>query len=118
MIFEGVNILENKKVFIGIRKIFGIGKNNSLEICKVLKIINKDIYDLKIKERKLLYKELKKITTESELKSKIYNNIKRLIDNKSYRGQRHIKYLPSRGQRTRTNAKTRRKKKVYFFIKK
>ncbi|MGX7589244.1 ribosomal protein uS13 [Candidatus Vidania fulgoroideorum] len=117
MIFEGINIQDNKKVNIAIRKIFGIGKNNSNEICIKLNIINKKISDLNLEEKKKLNECLKLYVTEGNLKSKIYNNIRRLIEIKSYRGNRHLNFLPSRGQRTKTNSKTRKKKKVFFFIK-
>ncbi|WDI79348.1 30S ribosomal protein S13 [Candidatus Vidania fulgoroideae] len=117
MIFEGVNLSENKYVYVSIRKIFGIGKKNSLIICKKLNITNKKILHLNTKEKKNLYKQLRKYIVEGNLKTKIYNNIQKLIDIHSYRGTRHSKFLPSRGQRTKTNSKTRKKKKVLFFIK-
>ncbi|MGX7576687.1 ribosomal protein uS13 [Candidatus Vidania fulgoroideorum] len=118
MIIEGVNIEEKNLSYIGIRKIFGIGKNNSVKICEKLKIAKKKIFSLINSEKISLIKEIKKYKIENNLKSEIYNNIKKLIEIKSYRGDRHKKLLPSRGQNTRNNANTRRKKKVLFFIKK
>lgn len=117
MIIEGVNIPENKNILVGLTYIFGVGLSKSYNICKKTKCLLKKTRNLTKEERYKIIKELKKITIEGELKKQIYSNIRRLIDINSYRGNRHKKFLPVRGQRTRTNSKTRKKNKRYFFIK-
>uniref|UniRef100_A0A1B6D7W3 Small ribosomal subunit protein uS13 n=1 Tax=Clastoptera arizonana TaxID=38151 RepID=A0A1B6D7W3_9HEMI len=118
----GINLPINKNIFISLTKIFGIGINTSKKICKLSNIdINKKTCNLNDYELSKIRKEIYKYSIEGELKREIFINIKRLIDIKSYRGMRHILKLPVRGQRTRTNAKTcrkkRRKKKKMFLNK-
>ncbi|MGX7583007.1 30S ribosomal protein S13 [Candidatus Vidania fulgoroideorum] len=117
MKFFGVNVPENKNVFIGLTYLFGIGKSLSKEICSSLKLKKKKISELNSSEKKKISEKLNKFKIEGVLKQEIYSNINRLIDIKSYRGIRHIKNLPLRGQKTRNNSKTRKKNKNFFFIK-
>ncbi|ADM89803.1 30S ribosomal subunit protein S13 [Candidatus Zinderia insecticola CARI] len=118
----GINLPINKNIYISLTKIFGIGINISKKICKVNNIdINKKTKNLNDNELSKIRKEIYKYSIEGELKREIFINIKRLIDIKSYRGIRHILKLPVRGQRTRTNAKTcrrRRKKNKKIFLNK
>ncbi|MGX7577096.1 30S ribosomal protein S13 [Candidatus Vidania fulgoroideorum] len=117
MILNGVSLIKNKYCYISITYIFGIGISTSIRICKYLNIQTKKISDLTSEEKNRLQFEINKLSTEGELKKKLYSNIRNLIEIKSYRGERHKKFLPTRGQRTRTNAKTRKKYKKFFFIK-
>ena len=110
----GVNIPQNKLVHVGLTYIFGIGDKYSNEICKSLEIpkskrVNEltDAEILKIRE----FID-KKFTVEGDLRRENSLSIKRLIDLASYRGSRHRKKLPVRGQRTRCNARTRKGKAI------
>ena len=105
----GVDIPRNKRVEISLTYIYGIGKSTSNEILEKAKV-NKDT---KVKD--LTEEEVGKIRTivdeykiEGELRKEIRLNIKRLMDIKSYRGLRHRNGLPVRGQKTKTNARTRK----------
>jgi len=111
----GVEIPAEKKVWVGLTYIYGIGEPSSQKILKEAGINP----ELKIKE--LSEAELAKIkqvtetqhlVLEGELRRVVAQNVRRLKDIGSYRGWRHKKNLPSRGQRTRTNARTRRGKKI------
>ncbi len=107
---EGVNLPDNKKVFIGLTYIFGIGRSRSM---KILQIANVDP-DKKVKD--LTGEEITKIRKaiaetgkiEGDLRKEISLNIKRLMEINCYRGIRHKRRLPVRGQRTKTNARTRK----------
>jgi len=116
----GVNIPQNKLVQVGLTYIYGIGDRFSNEICKALEIpkskrINEltDSQILKIRE----YID-QKFTVEGDLRRENSLSIKRLIDLASYRGSRHRKKLPVRGQRTRCNARTRKGKAIAIAGKK
>ena len=116
----GVNIPQNKLVHIGLTYIYGIGNKFSNEICKSLEIpkskrVNElsDSEILKIRE----YID-QKFTVEGDLRRENSLNIKRLIDLATYRGSRHRKKLPVRGQRTRCNARTRKGKAIAIAGKK
>ena len=106
----GVDIPNNKRIEIALTYIFGIGKKSSQKILTNAKINfdtrTKDLTDKEIGVIvSLIESELK---VEGELRKEIRLNIKRLIDIKSYRGLRHKKGLPVRGQKTKTNARTRK----------
>ncbi|GMO31238.1 MAG: 30S ribosomal protein S13 [Termitinemataceae bacterium] len=105
--------LPNKHVDISLTYIYGIGRSSANEICEKLKIdVSRFINDLSADElndlRKLIESDYK---VEGRLRTEIALNIKRLMDIGCYRGLRHRKGLPLRGQRTRTNARTRKGKK-------
>ncbi len=104
----GVNIPENKKIEVALTYIYGIGKFLSKEILSKAKIdINKRSKDLSSGEIALIQKIIdNEYQTEGSLRQIIKANIKRLKDIKCYRGTRHIKKLPVRGQRTKTNSRT------------
>jgi small subunit ribosomal protein S13 len=109
----GVDLPKNKKVLYGLQYIFGIGKNNSAEILEKAKVDPvKKVADLNEEEvaqiRAVLQSDYK---VEGALRSDVQQNIKRLMDIGSYRGIRHRKGLPARGQRTRTNSRTRKGKR-------
>jgi small subunit ribosomal protein S13 len=109
----GVDLPKNKKVLFGLQYIFGIGPTISLNILTKAKVSpDKKVSDLTDEEvaeiRAVLTADVK---VEGALRSEVQQNIKRLMDIGSYRGIRHRKSLPSRGQRTRTNSRTRKGKR-------
>lgn len=102
--------LPNKRLLVALRYIFGIGKSLAYKIPKKLGIDpNKRVSELTEEEFTKLKNEIEKnYKVEGDLRTEIKLNIKRLIDIGCYRGIRHKKGLPVRGQRTRTNARTRK----------
>ena len=116
----GVNIPTNKIVQTGLTYIYGIGNKFSKQICKDLKIsnsmrVNELTVDQILKIREYIDKNF---TVEGDLRRETSLSIKRLIDLASYRGSRHKKKLPVRGQRTRCNARTRKGKAIAIAGKK
>jgi small subunit ribosomal protein S13 len=116
----GVDLPEQKKVDIGLTYIYGIGRSNVIRLLEITKIDgNKRVKDLTEEEVSKLQKALDNFTVEGDLRREIAQNIRRLEEISSYRGLRHRKGLPSRGQRTRHNARTRKgKKKTVGTVKK
>ncbi len=111
---SGVDIPENKRIEISLTYVFGIGKNTAKTILNNAKIdLNKRVKDLDDAELAEIRKQIEDLhlPVEGELKRIINQNIRRLMDVKSYRGLRHRLGLPARGQRTRSNARTRKGKK-------
>ena len=105
----GVNIPENKHVEISLTHIFGIGRKTAQNICEELKIdYTRKISDLSEEEIESLRNAIGKIVVEGDLRRNISTNIKRLMDLGSYRGIRHRRKLPKRGQNTKNNARTRK----------
>lgn len=109
----GIDLPKQKKTFIGLTYIYGIGRHTSLSILEKAQVDpHKRIADLTEEEvakiRSIMTSELK---VEGALRSEVQQNIKRLMDIGSYRGIRHRRGLPVRGQRTKTNARTRKGKK-------
>jgi len=109
----GVDLPKNKKVLFGLQYIFGVGKTISSEILEKAKVNpDKKVADLTDEEvaqiRAVMTADYK---VEGALRSETQQNIKRLMDIGSYRGLRHRKSLPVRGQRTRTNSRTRKGKR-------
>jgi small subunit ribosomal protein S13 len=108
----GVDLPPNKRAEVGLTYIFGIGPSTSRRLLAVCQIDpNVKIKDLKEDQVVRLREAIKSIPVEGDLRKDISLSIKRLIDTGSYRGARHRKNLPARGQRTRTNARTRRGKR-------
>lgn len=111
---SGVTIPDAKQVHVALTYVYGIGPKTSADILAVAKV------DPTTRVKNLTDGEIGKIqdvindtyTVEGELQRIVATNIKRLRDIKSYRGERHAKALPSRGQRTRTNGRTRRGRRV------
>ncbi len=109
----GIDIPDNKRLVISLTYLFGIGKHLSEQIIERLGL------DPNLRAQKLTQDDIAKINNllqaeyvvEGDLRREIQNNIKRLISIHSYRGMRHRLKLPVRGQRTRTNARTRKGKK-------
>ena len=116
----GVNIPQNKVVHIGLTYIYGIGNKYSSDICKNLNIsINKRVHELSDDEILKIREYIDKhFSVEGDLRRETSLNIKRLIDLATYRGSRHKKKLPVRGQRTRCNARTRKGKAIAIAGKK
>jgi small subunit ribosomal protein S13 len=109
----GVDLPKNKKAFIGLTYIFGVGQHTAMEILTRAKVNpDKRVHELTEEEiaeiRSIMTSEYK---VEGSLRSEVQQNIKRLMDIGSYRGLRHRKGLPVRGQRTRTNSRTRKGKR-------
>ncbi|MBX7200827.1 MAG: 30S ribosomal protein S13 [Rhodospirillaceae bacterium] len=106
----GVNLPTNKRVVIALRYIYGIGPTNAVEICQRVGIadnrrVNQLTEDEIIRIRDTIDRDY---TVEGDLRREVAMNIKRLMDLGCYRGLRHRKGLPVRGQRTHTNARTRK----------
>ena len=116
----GVNIPQNKLVQVGLTYIYGIGERFSNEICKALEIPKSKRVNELTDEQILKIREYidQKFTVEGDLRRENSLSIKRLIDLASYRGSRHRKKLPVRGQRTRCNARTRKGKAIAIAGKK
>ncbi len=107
----GINIPEQKHTEIALTSIYGIGRTTSRQICEQAGVkTDAKIKDLTEEELEKLRTQIAKITVEGDLRRQVSMNIKRLIDLGCYRGQRHRKGLPVRGQRTKTNARTRKGK--------
>lgn len=108
----GVNIPVQKHVVIGLTAIFGIGSSRAKKICSIVKIDpSKKVKDLSEPELELLRTEIAKVRVEGDLRREVAMNVKRLIELGAYRGLRHRRGLPVRGQRTKTNARTRKGKR-------
>jgi small subunit ribosomal protein S13 len=105
----GVNIPNHQHAAIALTAIYGIGRTRAQEICVAAGInTSTKMKDLSDSEVEKLRDEVAKFTVEGDLRRETTMNIKRLMDMGCYRGQRHRKGLPVRGQRTRTNARTRK----------
>ena len=105
----GVNIPENKHVEISLTHIFGIGRKTAQNICEGLKIdFTRKISDLTEEEIEAIRNAVSEYVVEGDLRRNISTNIKRLMDLASYRGIRHRRKLPTRGQNTKNNARTRK----------
>ncbi len=107
----GVNIPDNKRVLISLTYIHGLGRHKSEQICKNCNIdLTRRMKDLTEDELNSIRKEIEtgEYLIEGDLRREVSLNIKRLMDMACFRGLRHRKGLPVRGQRTRTNARTRK----------
>ena len=116
----GINIPQNKLVHTGLTYIYGIGNKFSSQICNDLEIPKKTRVNQLTDDQILKIREYidKNFTVEGDLRRENSLSIKRLIDLASYRGSRHRKKLPVRGQRTRCNARTRKGKAIAIAGKK
>jgi small subunit ribosomal protein S13 len=105
----GVNIPMNKHVLIGLTSIYGVGRSQAAKACAAAGVnpttLVKDLTDAEVAA---LRAQIAKLTVEGDLRREVSMNIKRLMDLGCYRGIRHRRGLPVRGQRTRTNARTRK----------
>lgn len=105
----GITIPENKRLEIGLTTLYGVGRSRALEILEKANIDpGLKPTALTADQENAIRKFLGEVKIEGDLKREIEANIKRLRDIKAYRGTRHMRGLPSRGQRTKTNSRTRR----------
>ena len=105
----GINIPLTKHVVVALTSIYGVGNSRAKQICEVAGVApNTPVKDLAEPEVAKLRTAVTSLTVEGDLRREISMNIKRLMDLGSYRGIRHRRGLPLRGQRTRTNARTRK----------
>jgi small subunit ribosomal protein S13 len=105
----GVNIPDNAHIVIGLQHIYGIGSSRAKLICGVARIDPQTkVKDLDQEKMEAVRNQVATFAIEGDLRREVSMNIKRLIDLKCYRGGRHLKGLPVRGQRTKTNARTRK----------
>ena len=105
----GINIPPQKHTEIGLTSIYGIGRTTAQKICTSCGIpFDKKVKDLTDSDLEKIREEVGRMTIEGDLRREMSINIKRLMDLGCYRGMRHRRGLPVRGQRTRTNARTRK----------
>jgi small subunit ribosomal protein S13 len=105
----GINIPMNKHVWVGLTSIYGIGRTQALRACEAAGVKPETtVKDLTEPEVAALRSAIARLPVEGDLRREVSMNIKRLMDLGCYRGIRHRKGLPMRGQRTRTNARTRK----------
>jgi len=105
----GINIPDNKHIVISLTSIYGIGLTRSKAICKASGVeASSKVRDLSEDQLELVRTEVAKYLIEGDLRREVSMNIKRLLDLGCFRGIRHRRSLPVRGQRTKTNARTRK----------
>ncbi len=105
----GITIPEKKRLEIGLTTLYGIGRPLAKKILDKAKIEHgRKPKDLSVEDENTIRKYIEEYKIEGDLKREVAGNIKRLKDIKAYRGTRHARGLPSRGQRTKTNSRTRR----------
>ncbi len=109
MRITGITIPDTKRLEIALTTIYGVGRPRALKILADSKIdVGRKAKDLTPDEENEIRRFVEKFKLEGELKREVSGNIKRLKDIKAYRGTRHMRGLPVRGQRTKTNSRTRR----------
>lgn len=107
MRISGITLPENKRLEIALTAVYGVGRPMAKKIIDKLGLDHgMKTPDLTPDQENLIRREIEALKTEGDLKREIQQNIKRLKDIKAYRGIRHIKHLPARGQRTKTNSRT------------
>lgn len=113
MRIAGVNIADNRQIWVGLTDIYGIGTNTSKALLQKLKIEPmtkvKELTDTQIE---MIRKEIEQLSIEGDLRTALQQSIKHHTTIHTYRGVRHLHKLPVRGQRTKTNARTKRGKRV------
>jgi small subunit ribosomal protein S13 len=107
MRISGINLPENKRLEIALTAVYGVGRSRAKEIIAKLGLdMGMKTTALTPDQENAIRREIEEFKTEGDLKRDVQQNIKRLKDIKSYRGTRHVKHLPARGQRTKTNSRT------------
>ncbi len=107
MRISGITIPDSKRLEIALTEVFGVGRPRAKEILHNLNIeVGRKAPSLTPEEENAIRKEIEAFKTEGDLKREVAQNIKRLKDIKAYRGVRHQRHLPARGQRTKTNSRT------------
>ncbi len=105
----GVDLPKDKRIDIALSYIYGLGKHNSVDVLKAANVTLKKVKDLTQEGIKAIEEVIRsKYVVEGDLRKTVATNIKKLIEINSYRGIRHKRSLPARGQRTRTNSRTRK----------
>ncbi|MCK5898884.1 MAG: 30S ribosomal protein S13 [Methylococcales bacterium] len=105
----GINVAEHKHAEIALTAVYGIGRQTAKDICKEIGVESSiKIKELTEEQLEAIRNVISKMTVEGDLRREVSMNIKRLMDLGCYRGIRHRRGLPLRGQRTRTNARTRK----------
>ena len=113
MRIAGVTIPDNKRVDISLTYLYGIGRSNVINVLKEAQIdAAVRVKDLSEDDQKRIAKALETIKVEGDLRTDVNSDIRRLKESGAYRGIRHIRGLPSRGQRTKSNARTKRGKRL------
>ncbi len=103
----GITIPNEKRLDIGLTSLFGVGSATALRVLKEVKVSPETkSKDLSIDQENAIRKLIEEMTIEGNLKREVASNIKRLKDIKAYRGVRHMRRLPVKGQRTKTNSRT------------
>ncbi len=109
MRIAGITLPDNKRMEIALTAIYGVGRSRARQILKEAKVSEGSrATELTATDENTIRRLVETYTIEGNLKREIAGNIKRLVDIKTYRGSRHAKRLPVRGQRTKTNSRTRR----------
>ncbi len=107
----GVNVPDQKHIVIGLTYVYGVGRNRAKDICKAANVNPETkVHALSETEMESIRVEVAKFKVEGDLRREVAINIKRLSEIGTYRGKRHRRGLPVRGQRTKTNARTRKGK--------
>ncbi len=105
----GITIPDEKRLEIGLTTLYGVGRSRAQKILKEAGVpVELKSKDATIEQENQIRSIIEKITLEGDLKREVAANVKRLKDIKAYRGVRHMRSLPVRGQRTKTNSRTRR----------
>jgi len=113
MRISGVNLPDEKKLNIALTYIYGIGRSNVVDVLNVAKVDgDKRVKTLTEEEQKKIQQALETYKLEGDLRTEVNGNIRRLKDIQAYKGMRHARNLPAHGQRTRSNARTKRGKRV------
>ncbi len=103
----GINIPNEKRLDIGLTSLYGVGSATALKVLKQVKVDpSTKSKDLSIDQENAIRKLIEEMTIEGNLRREIASNVKRLKDIKAYRGIRHMRKLPVKGQRTKTNSRT------------
>lgn len=103
----GINIPNEKRLDIGLTSLYGVGGATALKVLKQVKVDpSTKSKDLTIDQENAIRKLIEEMTIEGNLRREIASNVKRLKDIKAYRGIRHMRKLPVKGQRTKTNSRT------------
>jgi len=109
MRISGITLPENKRIEMALTAIYGIGRARAQKILTAAKVpFGKKASELTADDEAVIRTELETLKIEGDLRREVGANIKRLKDIRAYRGDRHARALPSRGQRTKTNSRTRR----------
>ncbi len=107
MRISGITLPENKRLEIALTAVYGVGRPRAKTIIEKLGLeLGMRTTELTPDQENLIRREIELFKTEGDLKREVQQNIKRLKDIKAYRGIRHIRHLPARGQRTKTNSRT------------